>query len=217
MSSHYSAPPMENRDLRAPIGSKEPRAGSSAGERVVHTDEVAGSTPARPTIAPIIIARFWSKVRVDPDDTQCWEWQGAYKRPNGYGNFKVGKRNVPAHRLAWELFHGHPGDLFVLHRCDNRKCCNPKHLFLGTHQDNMDDMVAKGRSSRRDMRGTRNPSSKLTPEQVREIVDLMAVGKNNKQIAARYGITHQAVSAIRHGKVWGHLTGRSPSPYGRGG
>jgi hypothetical protein len=89
--------------------------------------------------------RFWEKVqKVDGD--ACWEWTGA-KYANGYGEFSV-RRSVakPAHRVAWALTHGSiPDGFWVLHRCDNRKCVRPDHLFLGTAQDNSDDMWAKNR------------------------------------------------------------------------
>lgn len=89
--------------------------------------------------------RFWSKVDVrGPDD--CWEWQGQKNR-GGYGvNYRVGACRM-AHRQAWEMFTRSkvPDGQFVLHRCDNRPCCNPAHHFLGTKTDNAIDMYRKGR------------------------------------------------------------------------
>ncbi len=78
----------------------------------------------------------------------CWEWVG-YKTPDqGYGQIAVnGKRRRRVHRVAYELNYGPvPPGLCVLHRCDNRTCVRPDHLFLGTNQDNSDDMIAKGRA-----------------------------------------------------------------------
>lgn len=97
--------------------------------------------------------RFWGKV-LKTDG--CWLWM-AGKDQDGYGKFSVGPRSIArpklAHRIAWELTNGEVSEsIFVLHRCDNPSCVRPDHLFLGTHQDNMDDMVAKGRGSI----GTRN-------------------------------------------------------------
>jgi hypothetical protein len=88
-------------------------------------------------------ARFWAKVQRGEG---CWEWQGA-NNGKGYGCFgKEGSRPYYAHRFSWELHAGPiPDGLFVLHRCDNRRCVNPEHLFLGTQGDNMRDMIAKGR------------------------------------------------------------------------
>jgi hypothetical protein len=88
--------------------------------------------------------RFWSKVdRRGPEE--CWPFSRVHDP--GYGQFWLTPTQpVGAHRMAWELTNGPvPAGAYVLHRCDNRPCCNPGHLFLGTHQDNMDDMVHKGR------------------------------------------------------------------------
>lgn len=88
--------------------------------------------------------RFWEKVDRSGD---CWTWT-AYRNPAGYGEINLGGRlgAVLAHRVAYELtFDVAPGDLHVLHRCDNPACVRPDHLFLGTHIDNMRDMTAKGR------------------------------------------------------------------------
>ena len=92
-----------------------------------------------------IEARFWSKV--DKKPSGCWEWLG-HRNEKGYGHFAiVGQYPRAAHRVAYRLANGHFDDsLFVCHRCDNPSCVNPDHLFLGTQQDNMDDMVQKGRS-----------------------------------------------------------------------
>lgn len=84
---------------------------------------------------------------VSPEpNTGCWLWTGYYSY-NGYGRVRQNHRKTPAHRMVWELAHGPvPAGMFVLHRCDTRPCVNPDHLFLGTAQDNVNDMVSKGRS-----------------------------------------------------------------------
>jgi len=92
--------------------------------------------------------RFWSKVQACEAD-KCWPWIGV-RMHTGYGAFSLGGERGPielAHRAAWILTHGTvPDGMYVLHRCDNRLCQNPAHLFLGTHLDNIRDMVEKGRN-----------------------------------------------------------------------
>ena len=87
-------------------------------------------------------SRFWKKVQ---KTESCWNWIGG-GRGNGYGSFRFQGKTIDTHRISWMIHHGSiPEGLCVLHSCDNRRCTNPSHLFLGTKKVNHDDMVAKGR------------------------------------------------------------------------
>lgn len=140
--------------------------------------------------------RFEEKYVVSPNS--CWEWSASVNKRAGYGQFRLGSRMVYAHRVSWELHRGPVADgLYVLHRCDNRRCVNPGHLFLGTNDDNMADMVAKGRQAR----GQRHGSAKLTPDQVAEIRSLAGT-MLHREIAALFGISKQQVGHILRGEQW---------------
>lgn len=88
--------------------------------------------------------RFWKRVALTADPTRCWIWQGSKFRW-GYGVFSWKDKNQVAHRVAWELMHGQEPKLFLLHSCDTPACVNPSHLREGTHNDNMQDAISRGR------------------------------------------------------------------------
>jgi hypothetical protein len=94
------------------------------------------------------VVRFWENVAIDG---RCWIWvKGLRDKRKGYGVHYIASHRTAAHRYAWELLNGPiPGGLDVLHRCDNPRCVRPDHLFIGTHRDNMADMVAKRRHGAR--------------------------------------------------------------------
>lgn len=151
--------------------------------------------------------KFWSKVDVlGPDD--CWEWNASLSS-NGYGVLKVDGVTTNAQRISWELHFGtiptdgHGNTLHVLHRCDNRRCCNPRHLFLGTHKQNMLDRNQKQRQARQV--GRANPSTKLTTEKVLEIRATAKEGTQRKQIAESYGVSLSLVEKIISRAVWKHV------------
>ena len=129
----------------------------------------------------------------------CWLWTGSITN-SGYGD--LGRTPYDkgwfAHRLSWTIHNGTiPDGLKVLHKCDVRICVNPDHLFIGTHQDNMDDMDAKGR--RISLRGENSPVHKLTDEQVREIrLRYSGVPYNNnaRELANEFGVTWQYIQQL---------------------
>lgn len=155
--------------------------------------------------------RFKEKVEINPD-TGCWEWIG-YTDKGGYGRFRIGSsrngdRNMAtASRLSYEHHIGPiPDGMCVCHSCDNPACVNPDHLWLGTYQDNMDDMVAKGRWKSHGFKGEQCPRAKLTEKDVLKIRKLVK-SMSNKQVAKMFGVHHSTISLIKLGKNWKHLEG----------
>lgn len=138
---------------------------------------------------------FMAKVRVDPANG-CWEWT-ASKWKNGYGRMAVNRKIKRAHRVSYEIHRGDvPLGFSVLHRCDNRGCVNPEHLFLGSQADNMADMVAKGRQ----LRGAEITQAKLGERDVAAI--RASVGIMGKDLAAQYGVSRGQISRIRGHQNW---------------
>ena len=149
---------------------------------------------------PVPIEERW-RTKFKISENGCWNWTSS-KDLAGYGMIKhKNGKQIKAHRFSWMLYKGEiPDNLFVLHRCDNRLCVNPEHLFLGTHQDNMDDMVAKGRLPAH--RGENNGFAKLTASQV---IKIRSDGRSQSKIAADYGIAQTQVSHIKLRKQWTHI------------
>lgn len=149
--------------------------------------------------------RFWATVeKRGPDD--CWHWQGR-KDASGYGRIARKGPMVYAHRVAWIFTNGPvPAGKDVLHRCDQRDCCNPAHYFLGTQRDNIDDCVAKKRTTW----GERNPHASVTNEQALEIrAKFRRVGPrecNVRELAEEYGCTPAVVYAIARGRTFKQLS-----------
>lgn len=200
-------------------GSDERGADSSAVEHCFHTAGVGGSKPSPPTFDPLaamladeawrmrVESRFWPKVMMALDWESCWTWKGAKRRSGSdtYGGFKLKSYlSARAHRVAYALYHGRsPGPLLVCHHCDNPECVNPVHLFLGTVQDNSDDMVRKGRHRMPPAKGEQNGAAKLSAADVEAIRAKITGGLTNVKIAAQYGVTHSMISRIRRGRAWG--------------
>lgn len=135
----------------------------------------------------------------------CWIWKKAMFGDSGYGQIQYKGTPVRAHRLSYELFTGSiPDKLLVCHTCDNRACINPKHLFVGTQKDNMDDMRSKSRD--RPAKGERVSSAKMTEAKVLEARRLWETGNYGVvQLARMFGITHVPMIAILRRKTWKHI------------
>jgi len=141
--------------------------------------------------------RFWSRVaRRHPD--KCWLWIARCN--NGYGQFCIDGHNYRAHRVAYKLARRDPGAFHVLHACDTPRCCNPRHLVRGTHDENSQHCVRRGRK----VRGSAHPSAKLTATKVRAILRSEASGA---ALASKYGVSGALISRIRNGKAWKHVDG----------
>lgn len=125
---------------------------------------------------------------------------------NGYGQFKVNYKNLKAHRASYMFYKGEiPSGMIVCHSCDNPKCVNPDHLFLGTNKDNYNDMVKKGRKWPITY-GEDAHHTKLNEGQVKEILSLKGVLSQSK-IAKKFGVSQGNIWWILSGKGWKHLTG----------
>lgn len=154
------------------------------------------------------IAVFWSKIdKRGPDE--CWPWRG-FKDRYGYGRTGFrGEHSQLAHRIAFFLTFGDfDKSLFVLHSCDNRPCCNPRHLRSGTAKDNADDCISRGRkvcshAPRPTCRGERHHKAKVTADDVRAI--RARRGESNKRIGQDFGLTKGAVWRIMAGVNWKHV------------
>ena len=149
--------------------------------------------------SPETIARFWSKV----DRTgECWIWTG-FCMPAGHGQLTISQKRVLAHRVAYMIETGAPipEGVVIRHRCDNPPCVRFSHLLPGTQQDNVADMMERGRNQF----GTRNGCAILTDGKVRIIKGRLRNGETHTAIAASLGISRSLVSFISEGKRWRHV------------
>lgn len=149
------------------------------------------------------IERFNSHV-VANKENGCWEWFGSRSR-KGYGFIRHKKRLWQTHRFVWFALHGDiPSGMYICHKCDNPRCCNPEHLFLGTSSENAKDAFSKNRRIAR--RGELNGGSKLNDAKVREILSMLKSGEKKRTIARRFGIGVDTIILINLGRRWAHVT-----------
>ena len=157
-----------------------------------------------PFIDSKVQKRFWAKVaRGNKGD--CWLWQGACAE---YGLFSIHGRTITAHRVAWMLFHGCPvpSGRLVLHRCDIPPCCNPNHLYLGDHRQNMRDRGDRGRtahSMHQRAYGENNGRARLRWIAVEEIRRAYLNRTATKQqLADRFAVSLSTIKHITRGRTW---------------
>lgn len=144
--------------------------------------------------------RLWAKVEKSPD-SHCWLWTGS-KNKSGYGVIKAAGKPLQVHRVVYQMFYGLiERDRCVRHRCDRPSCCNPKHLKLGSNQDNVDDRTLRGRSAK----GSKQTTAKLTECDVEEIIKELRGSSTIEAIAENYGVVRSVVSRINTGKAWTHV------------
>jgi hypothetical protein len=144
-----------------------------------------------------IISKIKQKVEVN--ENGCWNWSGSPHKANGYARIMINGKRTLVHRLVM----GDPDGKCVLHKCDNSRCVNPDHLYIGTHQDNMDDKVRNGRCA--SLKGEENPSAGMSEETAREVIRLLQKGVRQCKIVSELGLSYIQVHLIARGKSWKHL------------
>jgi len=157
------------------------------------------------TIPPKV--RFWKFVDVRGDD-DCWLWTGTLVKQD-YGRFYLAAgKPIGAHRFSWEISNGRsvPKGMCICHTCDNPKCVNPKHLWLGTNEENTADRHAKGRSATQSREHYQRAQAisartrrRFTDRQIREI---RWSGQTQKAISDEYGVSRQLIGLIKRGEVY---------------
>ena len=143
------------------------------------------------------VSKFWRFVdKHGPNG--CWVWTGSLWA-SGYGRFQFNLKSDRAHRVSW-IVSGRPirEEDCVLHKCDNRLCCNPEHLFLGTRADNNFDKVSKGRQSRGEIVRTARVTSK-------DVIAIRGSSETSYVLAQKYGLTWGHINKIRSGRAWTHV------------
>jgi hypothetical protein len=145
------------------------------------------------------ILEFWSRVK---RGSGCWIWNGQIM--DGYGFLHFDRKRKYAHRMSWELHHGAiPLRLVVCHECDNPPCVNPKHMFLGTNQDNVRDRFLKGRSAKGNRNGSRIHARKLNLIKASEIRKRYAEGGvSQKLIGMEFGVSRSTVEDVIKNRLW---------------
>jgi len=148
------------------------------------------------------VNKFWSRIIIPEDLTNCWIYSGT-ETNSGHGMFWAGK-NILAHRFSWEFYNGEiPKGKLVLHDCDIPNCINPSHLYLGTHQDNMDDMVNRDRSCYGSLSGKSILTENIVIDMITRIYN--DEFKDVNHIAEIFNISPENIRDILNGRTWNHI------------
>lgn len=140
---------------------------------------------------------------IEVDSKECWIWKKS-TFSGRYGRITVGVKGMLAHKVSFILHKNITiGNLCVCHSCDVILCVNPDHLFLGTHKENSEDMVRKGRTQNQD--GSLNPGTVLNEELVRQIKKRLSNGEKQNKLAREFNVSKQTINNIAHNKSWRHV------------
>ena len=160
-------------------------------------EQALGLLPPPQKIQKPVIDRIIDNIRRNPE-TFCWEWNGTLTE--GYGHIKINGKMTLVHRAMYQYVYGSIPKPFVLHRCDNRKCCNPMHLYAGTSQDNMHDRVKRNPESF--IYSEKHGNAKLIEKQVKEV---RKSEEPQAVIAKRLNVSQGTISKIKSRKSWKHI------------
>jgi hypothetical protein len=144
--------------------------------------------------------RFWNKVDIK-ETNDCWNWKASFRNKEKYGSFSIDKTNYQAHRISWIISFGDiPDGLIVCHKCDNKSCCNPNHLFIGTVSDNNCDKFNKCREYVR--RGTDHTNSKISEDSLKAIRLMLSNKISQRKIAKLFKVSQGCIAHINKGLTY---------------
>lgn len=142
--------------------------------------------------------RFMGFVSPEPN-SGCWLWTGSLTKSGGYGQISIDRKPHRAHRVSYEHFYcTDASEKVICHKCDVSSCVNPDHLFSGTHADNVQDKVKKGRQSR----GEDRPMAKLTVE---DILHIRMSDMSSIKLSKLLNVSRSLITKIRRNEAWRHV------------